>query len=88
MSNWWLEQDHDDSWIQKQSEEEEQQVMEPFVYDKDDSYQNNFDRWWYMNSLERECWNEPKLDKTAAEKMFRELFPRFRYFGLGSLTDT
>jgi hypothetical protein len=51
--------------------------MEMFEYDLDDSYENNFSRWWHMNSLEREMWNEARLEKEAAEDMFRGLAPKF-----------
>ena len=52
--------------------------MNEFKWDFDDSYDGNFNRWWHMNTLERECWNEPKLEKEAAEELFRSLAPKYQ----------
>lgn len=52
--------------------------MTEFRYDFNLSYEDNFLRWWDMNSKERESWNEPRLDWEAAEKLFGSLVEGFK----------
>ena len=58
--------------------------METFYYDKQDTYDNNFSRWWAMNSLEREMYRETKLAHDEARTLFNSMFCRYR----STQTDT
>ena len=46
--------------------------MEEFKYDDQDTYENNFSRWWYANTVEREMYNEAVLTKDEAFKKFNK----------------
>jgi hypothetical protein len=48
--------------------------MEEFEYDKQESYEGNFRRWYAMNSKERDIYGEPKLSQLEAEAVFADLY--------------
>lgn len=48
--------------------------MEEFHYDKNDSYESNFNRWHAMNNKERDVYNEPKLSPLEARAVFDDLY--------------
>lgn len=48
--------------------------MEQFHYDESDSYESNFNRWFAMNSREREIYKEPTLSPLAARALFDDLY--------------
>ena len=48
--------------------------LEDFIYNDKDTYRNNFDRWYCANSMERECYKEPKLSEEKAKNLQDELF--------------
>lgn len=48
--------------------------MEEFHYDKNDSYESNFNRWHAMNNKERDIFNEPKLSPLEARAVFDDLY--------------
>lgn len=54
-------------------------MSDVFVYFKSETYEQNFERWYEMNTLERETWSEPKLTKEAAEDLFRSLYKDFTW---------
>ncbi len=45
---------------------------ESFKYCDTDTYDNNFHRWWYANSVEREMYREKVLLEEEARDMFRK----------------
>jgi hypothetical protein len=47
-------------------------LLDEFHYDNNDSYQNNFYRWYRANTVEREVYKEPKLNVDDAEYEFRK----------------
>ena len=46
--------------------------LEDFIYNDKDTYRNNFDRWYCANSMERECYKEPKLSEEKAKEVYSE----------------
>jgi|5B_taG_2_1085324.scaffolds.fasta_scaffold00463_7 hypothetical protein len=48
--------------------------LEDFVYNDKDSYINNFHRWYCANTMERECYKEPKLSIYEAESKFQKMW--------------
>jgi hypothetical protein len=58
--------------------------MDIFHYDKNDTHDSNFNRWWAMNSLEREMYKEKRLSHEEAERLFNSMFGRYR----STQTDT
>ena len=48
--------------------------LEDFIYNDKDTYRNNFDRWYCANSMERECYKEPKLSEEKAEEVFQKIW--------------
>ena len=48
--------------------------MEIFEYDKQATYDDNFHRWYLMNSSERRMYNEETLTKEEAELTFKRLY--------------
>ncbi len=50
--------------------------MDEFLYDKKDSFQNNFARWYHMNCTEREMYNEKPLTKKEALSVFENFLGR------------
>ena len=55
--------------------------LEDFVYNDKDSYRNNFDRWYCANSMERECYKEPKLSQDEAESVFQKMWGYKKFEG-------
>ena len=47
--------------------------MEVFVYAKDSSFKDNFNRWHYMNQKERQEYGEPLLTNDQAWSTFCSL---------------
>ena len=48
--------------------------LEDFIYNDKDTYRNNFDRWYCANSMERECYKEPKLSEEKAKEVFQKIW--------------
>tara|TARA_R110001592_G_scaffold275766_1_gene542884 strand:- start:674 stop:856 length:183 start_codon:yes stop_codon:yes gene_type:complete len=48
--------------------------MNEFIYDDSAPYNVNFNRWCYANRVEREMYNEPKLDEDSAKNVFKKMW--------------
>lgn len=48
--------------------------MNEFLYDDHAPYSVNFDRWYVANCMEREIYNEGKLNFDDAELIFRKMW--------------
>lgn len=48
--------------------------METFHYNKDESPESNYSRWYMMNSEERRAWKEEPYTIEKGIKVFKKLF--------------
>ena len=49
-------------------------MKDSFKYDNQNSYNDNFRRWFEMNSLEREGWGVTRHTREEGKVIFDELF--------------
>ena len=45
-----------------------------FVYNLDDTYENNFDRWLRWSNRERNLYKQELLDKAKAREIFKQQY--------------
>lgn len=45
-----------------------------FAYRHNNSFQANFNEWYFVNTSEREAWGEARLDREAAFKIFSKIY--------------
>tara|TARA_Y100000768_G_scaffold384319_1_gene368131 strand:+ start:124 stop:300 length:177 start_codon:yes stop_codon:yes gene_type:complete len=45
-----------------------------FVYNLDDTYEHNFDRWLRWSNRERNIYKQELLDKTKAREIFKQQY--------------
>ena len=48
-----------------------------FIYDKDSSYENNFNRWYNMNCAERSDYNERLYSEEEGKLVFNSMFKKY-----------
>jgi len=48
-----------------------------FIYDKDSSYENNFNRWYNMNCAERSDYNERLYNEEEGKLVFNSMFKKY-----------
>jgi hypothetical protein len=53
-----------------------------FQYDKEESFESNFNRWRTLNSEERSAYQEPQLSDDEAQILFNKLFGQYKVQGV------
>tara|TARA_R110000751_G_scaffold149398_1_gene254340 strand:+ start:810 stop:986 length:177 start_codon:yes stop_codon:yes gene_type:complete len=57
---------------------EEEMREDRFVYDRAQSYENNFARWYKMNCDERSDYNEKLYTKEEGRQVFKDFIKKAR----------
>ena len=53
-----------------------------FQYDKEESFESNFNKWRTLNSEERSAYQEPQLSEDEAQILFNKLFGQYKVQGV------
>lgn len=53
-----------------------------FQYDKEKSFDSNFNEWRILNSEERSAYQEPQLSPDEAQILFNKLFGQYKVQGV------
>ena len=56
--------------------------MDQFQYDKEKSFDSNFNEWRILNSEERSAYQEPQLSPDEAQILFNKLFGQYKVQGV------